>query len=231
VIFDLQGKKKRRAIQATYLVLALLLGSGLVLFGIGSDAPGGILGSGHGGDGGHGGDADFGDQIERIESEIAADPDNPNLLGRLVRVRFQAATAAAETSGGHGGTTTLTDESLAHLDEATGSWEQYVDRVRRPAPEVAQVATQAYLALGDAAGVAEGQTVIAREAPSVGNYRALATYRYLANDEAGGDQAGERALELAEGAERSQVRAQLEAAKQQAAAAGAAPAGAGGGHG
>jgi len=230
VIFDVQGKKKRRAIQATYLVLALLLGSGLVLFGIGSDAPGGILGSGHGGDGGHGGGgANFDDQIERTESEIATDPDNPHLLGRLVRVRFQAATAAAETSGGHGGTTTLTDESLAHLDEATGSWEQYVDRVRQPAPEVAQVATQAYLALGDAAGAAEGQTVIAREAPSVGNYRALATYRYLANDEAGGDQAGRRALELAEGAERSEVRAQLEAAKQQAA--GAAPPGAGGGHG
>ena len=230
MIFDVQGKKKRRAIQATYLVLALLLGSGLVLFGIGSDAPGGILGSGHGGDGGHGGgDANFDDQIERTESEIATDPDNPHLLGRLVRVRFQAATAAAETSGGHGGTTTLTDESLAHLDEATGSWEQYVDRVRRPAPEVAQVATQAYLALGDAAGAAEGQTVIAREAPSVGNYRTLATYRYLANDEAGGDQAGRRALELAEGAERSEVRAQLEAAKQQAA--GAAPPGAGGGHG
>ena len=71
--------------------------------------------------------------------------------------------------------------------------------------------------------------MIAREAPSVGNYRALATYRYLANDEAGGDQAGRRALELAEGAERSEVRAQLEAAKQQAA--GAAPPGAGGGHG
>ena len=36
MLFDLQGKR-RRVVQATYLTLALLMGGGLVFFGIGSD--------------------------------------------------------------------------------------------------------------------------------------------------------------------------------------------------
>ena len=35
MLFDLQGKR-RRVVQGTYLVLAILLGGGLVLFGVGS---------------------------------------------------------------------------------------------------------------------------------------------------------------------------------------------------
>jgi hypothetical protein len=34
MLFDLRGKR-RRAVQATYLTLAVLMGGGLVLFGIG----------------------------------------------------------------------------------------------------------------------------------------------------------------------------------------------------
>ena len=36
MLFDLRGRR-RRAVQVTYLILALLLGGGLVLFGIGGD--------------------------------------------------------------------------------------------------------------------------------------------------------------------------------------------------
>ena len=39
MLFDLRGRR-RRAVQATYLMLAVLMGGGLVLFGIGGDASG-----------------------------------------------------------------------------------------------------------------------------------------------------------------------------------------------
>jgi len=43
MIFDLQGKR-RRLVQATYLLLAVLMGGGLVLFGVGSgDISGGLF--------------------------------------------------------------------------------------------------------------------------------------------------------------------------------------------
>ena len=51
MLFDLQGKR-RRVVQVTYLGLAILMGGGLVLAGIGSDASGGLLDAFKGGGGG-----------------------------------------------------------------------------------------------------------------------------------------------------------------------------------
>ena len=42
MLFDLRGRR-RRAVQATYLTLALLMGGGLVFFGIGGDVSGGLF--------------------------------------------------------------------------------------------------------------------------------------------------------------------------------------------
>ena len=42
MLFDLRGRR-RRAVQATYLMLAVLMGGGLVLFGIGGDVSGGLF--------------------------------------------------------------------------------------------------------------------------------------------------------------------------------------------
>ena len=42
MLFDLRGRGRRRAVKVIYLGLALLLGGGLVLFGIGGDAHGGL---------------------------------------------------------------------------------------------------------------------------------------------------------------------------------------------
>ena len=42
MLFDLRGRR-RRAVQATYLTLAVLMGGGLVFFGIGGSVSGGLL--------------------------------------------------------------------------------------------------------------------------------------------------------------------------------------------
>ena len=42
MLFDLRGRR-RRLVQVTYLMLALLMGGGLVLFGIGGDVSGGLF--------------------------------------------------------------------------------------------------------------------------------------------------------------------------------------------
>ena len=43
MLFDLRGRGRRRTVQVIYLSLALLLGGGLVLFGIGGDVQGGLF--------------------------------------------------------------------------------------------------------------------------------------------------------------------------------------------
>ena len=56
MLFDLRGRR-RRAVQATYLTLAVLMGGGLVLFGIGGNTSGGLFDAFSGGGGGGGNDA------------------------------------------------------------------------------------------------------------------------------------------------------------------------------
>src|ERR671910_3067895 len=124
MLFDLRGKR-RRVVQGTYLTLAVLMGSGLVLFGIGSDATGGLLDGlgigGHGGGGGHGagGSVDFEDRAEDLEEELADDPRNERLLLNLSETRYQAGTSAADSDdGGHGGGEDLPRGAPGHVPPA-----------------------------------------------------------------------------------------------------------------
>jgi hypothetical protein len=60
MLFDLRGSGRKRAVKVIYMTLAVLMGSGLVLFGIGGATSGGLLdvftgGGGGGGGGGVGG--------------------------------------------------------------------------------------------------------------------------------------------------------------------------------
>ena len=43
MLFDLRGRGRRRTVQSIYLGLAILMGGGLVLFGIGGTSSGGLL--------------------------------------------------------------------------------------------------------------------------------------------------------------------------------------------
>src|SRR5512139_110157 len=43
MLFDLRGRGRRRTVQVIYVGLALLMGGGLVLFGIGSSTNGGLF--------------------------------------------------------------------------------------------------------------------------------------------------------------------------------------------
>ena len=64
MLFDLRGRR-RRAVQATYLMLALLMGGGLVLFGIGGDVSGGLVDAFKGTGGGGSGDSALRDRVEQ----------------------------------------------------------------------------------------------------------------------------------------------------------------------
>ena len=97
MLFDLQGKR-RRVVQATYLTLAILMGGGLVLFGIGGDVQGGLFDAFSG----EGGNSSSGNSIDRE----ARRPNEKKLQGatrsseaarkELVRDYYQLATAQAD---------------------------------------------------------------------------------------------------------------------------------------
>src|SRR5215213_9608544 len=95
MLFDLRGRR-RRAVQATYLMLAFLMGGGLVLFGIGGDVSGGLLNAFQGGGGG-GSDSALQDRVEREEERLQANPRNEQLLQELVRDNYALATSQRES--------------------------------------------------------------------------------------------------------------------------------------
>src|SRR5215203_111726 len=89
MLFDLRGKR-RRAVQATYLTLAVLMGGGLVLFGIGGSGTGNVFDAFTGG-GGDGGDSGLEKRIERQEAKLKTSPNNTAVLAGLVKLNYQSA--------------------------------------------------------------------------------------------------------------------------------------------
>ena len=119
MLFDLRGKR-RRAVQATYLTLAVLMGGGLVLFGIGGS--GGNIFDAF--DSGGGGNVDSGleKRIERQEAKLKASPDNEAILANLVKLNYQAAVSQTPS-----GSTTIGEDGKDDLRVAA-SWAVRVSR-------------------------------------------------------------------------------------------------------
>src|SRR4051795_8186540 len=76
MIFDLKGKR-RRMVQAVYLLLAVLMGGGLVLFGIGGGSlNGGLLDAFKGGGGSSSGNKAIQQRIDNAQKKLPPHPHN-----------------------------------------------------------------------------------------------------------------------------------------------------------
>src|SRR3954462_4892532 len=91
MLFDLRGRR-RRAVQATYLTLAVLMGGGLVLFGIGGNGSGGLFDA-FKGDGGGSTDKQAEQRVEREKKALVRNPNNIAMMKALVRDEHAIATS------------------------------------------------------------------------------------------------------------------------------------------
>src|SRR5688572_12058157 len=95
MLFDLRGKGRRRTIQVIYVTLALLLGGGLVLFGIGGDVQGGLFDA-FSSDTNNDGSGQLKDEVEKAQEKTTASPEDPAAWAAL------AAASVNYASGGDG---------------------------------------------------------------------------------------------------------------------------------
>ena len=227
MLFDLQGKR-RRVVQATYLTLAVLMGGGLVLAGIGSDASGGLLDAFKGGGGNNNGNEIVNDRIEGAEKRLSANPRDQIALKAIVRGHYQLATADADPNTG-----TFGAKGKEELSKAATAWERYL-ALKPPKPDasLAGLMVQAYsgLATGNneteqskalyakAAATAE---ILAEAQPGAEAYLRLVQFAALAGQSRKADLAGRKAIELAPKDQRGTVKKLVEQAKAGAAGAGA----------
>ena len=100
MLFDLRGRGRRRTVQAIYLSLAILMGGGLVLFGIGSSSNGGLVDAIFGGGGTNNTATETIDkQIKSAVAKTRATPTEPAVWANLARLRLQRAGLDARDDG------------------------------------------------------------------------------------------------------------------------------------
>jgi hypothetical protein len=211
MLFDLRGRR-RRAVQATYLMLAVLMGGGLVLFGIGGDVSGGLLDAFKGGGGGSSGDSALEDRVDRQEERLAKSPQNEALLQNLIRDYYSLATGQRES-----GTVGFPADAKDELRKADEYWQRYTKAVDgEPSADAARYALQVYDlgALNRPKEAQNAAAIIAQDSNDVDSYLRLVAYAARAGDTRTADLAATKAVDLAPKAERKQVEKQAEALKK-----------------
>ena len=211
MLFDLRGRR-RRLVQATYLMLALLMGGGLVLFGIGGDVSGGLFNAFEGDGGGGNPNSAIEERIDRQEERLKANPQNTALLQSLVRDYYGLATSQQET-----GSTSFPDDAKDELRKAGAYWQRYVDAVSdKPSADTALYALRVFDvgALNQPKRAQEAAAIIAEAQNDSSSYLQLVAYAALAKDKRTADLAAQKAVDLAPEDQREQVKAQAEALKQ-----------------
>src|SRR3954453_22989083 len=125
MLFDLKGKR-RRTVQVTYLTLAILMGAGLVLFGIGSSVNGGLGDLFSGGGGQNQADKSIQKKIDAAEKTLQRSPNNVPALAQVVRVHYQLATAKANAQS------EFTEEAKPELLKTIAGWKRYEKAAEKP---------------------------------------------------------------------------------------------------
>ncbi|HVF79751.1 MAG TPA: hypothetical protein VNA28_15745 [Solirubrobacteraceae bacterium] len=217
MLFDLRGRGRRRTVQAIYLSLAILMGGGLVLFGIGSDQSGGLVDAFSGEGGGTSATDSLDKQIDAQLVKTRANPKDPSAWAQLSVARFRRAGITGQQQDG-----TYSDDGKRRLGLAAAAWERHLAlEPKRPNVRAANLMVQAYGAQGlnqlDEAVRAKQIVTNAERPPSSNLYAQLAVLAYQAGDDRTGDLASARAVDLAPQADRKELRSTLSILKQQAA--------------
>lgn len=213
MLFDLQGKR-RRVVQATYLILAILMGGGLVLFGIGGETSGGLVDAVSGNGGGSSADDTIKKRIESDQKALKLNPRNTTALESLVRSHYQLATDDADPNTG-----TFGEDGRAALAKADDAWQRYVEVAKKPDDSLAGLMVQAYgeLGLNKPEEATQAAEIVANARPSAVAYLQLTQYAAQAGQTRKAELAGKKAIELAPKSQKQLVRKQVAVAQAKSA--------------
>jgi hypothetical protein len=219
MLFDLQSRGRKNFVKVIYLGLAILMGGGLVLFGIGTGTGGGGLLDVFTG-GGSSTSAQVSSSEKRANREIRLHPQDPRAWADLARARYQTAGLGDNyDQAANQGAGAFTDKGRAKLETAAAAWQRYLKLEPQHADTtLARLMATAYseTGLNDPAQAASAMEVVTEEDPTANAYATLAQYAYLADQLRKGDLAAARAVQLAPDAQRRLVRSQLLVIKRQA---------------
>src|SRR3954451_21097704 len=223
MLFDLRARGRRRAIKVIYLFLAVLMGGGLVFFGIGGATSGGLLDAfKSNGGGGSSSNSGFEKVVARAQQSVTANPQNPRAWAALTRAQYQDASIG---DGYDQNTGAFTSKGKQKLVKAEHSWDRYLALdPPKPDPDLASLMVQAFGPAGlsrPSKAVTAQEIVVDARPPSAGLYTNLAVLAYAAGQTRKGDLAAAKAVQLAPKDQRQSLKDTLNSAKQSAAGAAA----------
>ena len=216
MLFDLRSRGRRRTVQAVYLGLAVLMGGGLVLFGVGTGSGIGGLLNAFTGNGSSNQTQIISSAEKTALKQTQKNPSDPAAWGALETARYQN----ASSSGFNSSTNTYTTAGKKELAKATDAWQKYVTLTKSPANDLAIFAGNAYATLGQYANAASAWEAATEADPTaVKSFECLAMTAYAAQQTRKGDLAAAKATSMVPKASRQAITTQINLAKTQPSAA------------
>jgi tetratricopeptide (TPR) repeat protein len=217
MLFDLRGRGRRRTVQAIYLGLAILMGGGLVLFGIGGATNGGLIDAIQGNGSTTASSDTFQKRGDALEKRTQVNPRDARAWAVLADARFQLATAGANYDQTNG---VYTAKGKAALRSAAAAWQRHLAlSPEKPNTRVANEMVQAYGATGlrnyGEAVKALEFVIDATPKPTYQTYAQLAVLAHGAKQTRKEKLSTQKALELAPKSQRKTIGDQIKAAEQQ----------------
>jgi hypothetical protein len=211
MLFDLRSRGRRRTVQAVYLGLAILMGGGLVLFGVGAgNGIGGLLNAFTGQGSSNAASQAISSQEKAALKQTQLQPTNPAGWAALVSARW----GTASTSGFDTTTGTFTTSGKQELAKTVTAWQRYLALTKTPDPNVAILAARAYGSLGNYADEASAWEIQSAANPNVAHgYECLAAAAYAAKQTRKGDLALAKALSLVPKLSRATLKTQIQSAQ------------------
>jgi len=217
MLFDLRGRGRRRTVQVIYLSLAILMGGGLVLFGIGGATSGGLIDAIQGKSGNSSGTDTFQKRVDALEKQTQTNPSNARAWAQLAGLRFQLAGSGANYDQA---TQVYTDKGKAELRQASNAWQQHLKLAGdKPDTTVANQMVQAYGISGlqnyPEAVKALEFVIDATPTATFQQYAQLAVLAHGAKQDRKATLSADKAVSLAPKAQRKTLGDQIKAAQQQ----------------
>ncbi|MGZ4192318.1 MAG: hypothetical protein ACXVRW_07690 [Solirubrobacteraceae bacterium] len=210
MLFDLRSRGRRRTVQAVYLGLAVLMGGGLILFGVGTGSGIGGLLNAFTGNGSNNQSAQISQAEKTAIKQTQKDPTNAAAWGALLTARYQNASSVGFDSA----TNTYTAAGKQELTKATDAWKRYLALTKSPSNDLSIVAANAYATLGDYANEASAwEYATQADSSSPKSFECLAISAYAAKQTRKGDLAAAKVATMVPKSTRKTLLQQIDTAK------------------
>ncbi len=214
MLFDLRSRGRRRTVQVVYLGLAVVMGGGLVLVGVGTGNGFGGLLNAFTGNGSGSAQKQVVSQGEKSALRATMlSPNDPAAWASLVQARDESAKQGNDFNATTGAFTTVGKKELA---AETQAWQRYLSLTKHPDPNLAILVARAYAGLGDYAQEANAWEIQTLASPNEAKgFECLAASAYAAGQTHKGTLAAQKALSLVPKIQRLTLKQALDQAKTQ----------------